>query len=66
MKDQEYNYFYDDNYDKEYCYLGTNVLENKLNIGDFSIKHLCTIHKHQQKKKCLTQVFSQQKQIMIY
>ena len=73
MKDQEYNYFYDDSYDKKYCYPRTNVLKNKLNIrdidmlhnaerdysairqaeldkkgvtGDFSIKHLCSIHKH--------------------
>ena len=73
MKDQEYNYFYDDHYDKKYCYPGTNVLKNKLNIrdldtlydaerdysavrqaeldqkgvtGDFSIKHLCSIHEH--------------------
>ena len=72
MKDQEYNYFYDDKGDKKYCYPGTNVLKNKLNIrdldilhdaerdysavryaeivnrgvtGDFSLKHLCSIHK---------------------
>lgn len=72
MKDQEYNYFYDDEGDKKYCYPGTNVLKNKLNIrdldvlhdaerdyssvrhaeliqkgvtGDFSLKHLCAIHK---------------------
>lgn len=73
VKDLEYNYFYDDNYDKKYCYSGTNVLKNKLNIrdlntlhdaerdyssvrqaeldkkgvtGDFSLKHLRSIHKH--------------------
>lgn len=73
MKDQEYNYFYDDCCDRKYCYPGTNVLRNKLNIrdletlrdaerdysavrqaeldnkgvtGDFSIKHLCAIHRH--------------------
>lgn len=72
MKDQEYDYFYDDEQDVKYCYPGTNVLKNKLNIrdldilheaerdyssvrqaelankgvtGDFSFKHLCSIHK---------------------
>ncbi len=72
MKDQEYDYFYDDEQDAEYCYPGTNILKNKLNIrdldtlhdaerdfssvrqaelsnmgvtGDFSFKHLCSIHK---------------------
>ena len=72
MKDQEYNYFYNDDGDAKYCYPGTNVLKNKLNIrnldvlheaerdysavrhaeiatqgvtGDFSLKHLCSIHK---------------------
>lgn len=72
MKDQEYDYFYEDEGDKEYCYPGTNVLKNKLNIrdldflheaerdysavrqaelmqkgvtGDFSLNHLCAIHK---------------------
>jgi cell filamentation protein len=72
MKDQEYDYFYDDEGDKKYCYPGTNVLKNKLDIrdldflhqaerdysairqaelvkkgviGDFSMKHLCFIHK---------------------
>lgn len=34
MKDQEYDYFYDDEQDDEYCYPGTNVLKNKLNIRD--------------------------------
>ncbi len=73
MKDQEYDYFYDDEQDAKYCYPGTNVLKNKLDIrdsdtlheaerdysavrqaelvnqgvtGDFSLKHLCSIHKH--------------------
>ena len=72
VKDQEYDYFYDDEQDAKYCYFGTNVLKNKLNIkdpdilheaerdytsvrhadlinkcviGDFSFKHLCSIHK---------------------
>ena len=26
MKDQEYDYFYDDEADAKYCYPGTNVL----------------------------------------
>lgn len=34
VKDQEYDYFYDDEQDDEYCYPGTNVLKNKLNIRD--------------------------------
>ena len=73
MKDQEYDYFYDDEQDAKYCYPGTNVLKNKLDIrdldtlheaerdysavrqaelvgqgvtGDFSFRHLCSIHKH--------------------
>lgn len=73
MKDQEYDYFYDDEQDVRYCYAGSNVLKNKLDIrdldtlhaaerdysavrqaelvgqgvtGDFSFKHLCSIHKH--------------------
>ena len=72
MKDQEYDYFYDDEQDAKYCYPGTHVLKNKLDIrdldrlheaerdyssvrqaelsnmgvtGDFSFKHLCSIHK---------------------
>jgi cell filamentation protein len=72
VKDQEYDYFYDDEGDRKYCYPGTNVLKNKLDIrdldflhqaerdyssirqaelvkkgvtGDFSMKHLCSIHK---------------------
>ena len=72
MKDQEYEYSYDDTEDAKYCYPGTNVLRNKLNIqdldilheaerdyssirqvelykkgitGDFSLKHLCSIHR---------------------
>lgn len=28
MKDQEYDYFYDDEQDAEYCYPGTNILKN--------------------------------------
>ena len=73
MKDQEYDYFYEDEQDAKYCYPGINVLKNKLDIrdldtlheaerdysavrqaelvgqgvtGDFSFKHLCSIHKH--------------------
>ena len=73
MKDQEYDYSYENTGDERYCYPGTNVLKNKLNIqdldilyeaerdyssirqaeldkqgvtGDFSLKHLCSIHKH--------------------
>ena len=73
MKDQEYDYFYEDEQDAKYCYPGTNVLKNELDIrdldtlheaerdysavrqaelvgqgvtGDFSFKHLCSIHKH--------------------
>lgn len=72
MKDQEYDYFYDDEQDAKYCYSGTNVLRNELDIkdwntlhgaegdfssvrqaellnmgviGDFSFKHLCSVHK---------------------
>lgn len=72
VKDQEYDYFYNDEQDAKYCYSGTNVLKNKLDIkdpdilheaerdyasvrqaeldnkgviGDFSLKHLCSIHK---------------------
>lgn len=72
MKDQEYDYFYEDKGDRKYCYPGTNVLKNKLNIqdldflheaerdysavrqaelakkgvtGDFSLRHLCAIHR---------------------
>ncbi|MDD7642138.1 MAG: Fic family protein [bacterium] len=72
MKDQEYDYFYDDEQDAQYCYPGTNILINKLDIrdldtlheaerdyssvrqaelankgvtGDFSFKHLCSIHR---------------------
>ena len=39
MKDQEYNYFYEDKGDTKYCYPGTNVLRNKLNIQDLDILH---------------------------
>lgn len=72
VKDQEYDYFYEDEGDREYCYPGTNVLINKFDIrnldflheaerdyssirqaelikmgvtGDFSMNHLCSIHK---------------------
>ena len=72
MKDQEYEYFYDDDGDAKYCYPKSNVLINKLGIrdlntlheaerdyssvrqaellmqgvtGDFSLEHLCAIHK---------------------
>lgn len=72
VKDQEYDYFYDDEQDAGYCYAGTNVLKNKLDIrdpdilhraerdytsvrqaelaaigenGDFSFRHLCSIHR---------------------
>lgn len=72
MKDQEYNYYYDDESDGKYCYPDTNILKNKLGIrdldilhaaerdyssvrqaelarngtiGDFSLKHLCSIHR---------------------
>lgn len=36
MKDQEYDYFYDDEQDAKYCYPGTNVLKNKLDIRDLA------------------------------
>ena len=39
MKDQEYDYFYDDELDTEYCYPGTNVLKNNLNIRDLDTLH---------------------------
>ena len=39
MKDQEYNYFYDDEQDVKYCYPGTNVLKNKLDIRDLDTLH---------------------------
>ena len=39
MKDQEYDYFYDDEQDAQYCYPGTNVLKNKLGIRDLGILH---------------------------
>ncbi len=72
MKDQEYDYFYEDSGDEKYCYPHSNVLINKLNIkkldtlheaerdfssvrqaelsmhgvtGDFSLSHLCSIHR---------------------
>ena len=34
MKDQEYDYFYEDEQDAKYCYPGTIVLKNKLDIRD--------------------------------
>lgn len=40
MKDQEYDYFYDDDTDEKYCYPGTNVLKNKLNIQDLNTLHM--------------------------
>ena len=39
MKDQEYDYFYDDEQDAKYCYPGTNVLKNKLDIRDSDTLH---------------------------
>ena len=39
MKDQEYDYFYDDEQDAKYCYPGTNVLKNKLDIKDLDTLH---------------------------
>lgn len=39
MKDQEYDYFYDDEQDAKYCYPGTNVLKNKLDIRDLDRLH---------------------------
>ena len=39
MKDQEYDYFYDDEQDAKYCYPGTNVLKNKLDIRDLATLH---------------------------
>ena len=39
MKDQEYDYFYDDEQDAQYCYPGTNVLKNKFNIRDLTTLH---------------------------
>ncbi len=72
MKDQEYDFFYEDKGDTEYCYPGTNILNDRVShsryfseheaerdyssirqvelykqgiSGDFSLKHLCSIHK---------------------
>jgi cell filamentation protein len=39
VKDQEYDYFYDDEGDKKYCYPGTNILKNKLDILDLELLH---------------------------
>lgn len=40
MKDQEYDYSYEDKGDEKYCYPGTNVLKNKLNIQNLDELHL--------------------------
>lgn len=39
MKDQEYDYFYEDEQDAKYCYPGINVLKNKLDIRDLDTLH---------------------------
>jgi cell filamentation protein len=39
MKDQEYDYFYDDEADAKYCYPKSNVLINMLDIRDFETLH---------------------------
>ena len=39
MKDQEYDFFYEDKGDTEYCYPGTNILKNKLNIQNLERLH---------------------------
>ena len=39
MKDQEYDYFYEYEQDAKYCYPGTNVLKNKLDIRDLDTLH---------------------------
>ena len=41
VKDQEYDYFYDDEQDAKYCYPGTNVLKNKLDIHEDVIFMSC-------------------------
>lgn len=73
MKDYDNDYFYEDVEDSKYCYPGTNILKNKLDLrdsnalhkkeraiclirevemeamritGNFSLKHLQSIHKH--------------------
>ncbi|MDD2971710.1 MAG: Fic family protein [Lachnospiraceae bacterium] len=39
MKDQEYEYFYEDEGDTKYCYPGSNVLINKLDIRELELLH---------------------------
>ena len=39
VKDQEYDYFYDNEKDKKYCYPGTNILKNTLDIRDIDVLH---------------------------
>ena len=39
MKDQEYDYFYEDEGDVKYCYPGSNVLKNKFNIRNLDFLH---------------------------
>ena len=39
MKDQEYEYVYDEEEDKKYCYPGSNVLINRLDIRDLNDLH---------------------------
>ena len=39
VKDQEYDYFYDNEKDKKYCYPGTNILKTKLDIRDIDVLH---------------------------
>lgn len=39
MKDQEYDYFYDDEGDAKYCYPKSNVLINKLGIKELDTLH---------------------------
>ena len=39
MKDQEYEYIYDEEEDKKYCYPGSSVLINRLDIRDHNDLH---------------------------
>lgn len=39
MKDQEYEYCYEDEGDKKYCYPKSNVLINKLGIKNLELLH---------------------------